>query len=119
MAIELHIRDQARLWDLFQQPPALGGRWPGKLEVLESGMLRPEKSLLAIFGLTRDLEKARRFARLIPCESCPTAAFAGWPTSGPAPQPDELRGDVFRRGSARRSRLGQQRVQVFEAKTRP
>jgi hypothetical protein len=33
-------------------------------------MLRPEKSLLAVFGLTRDLEKARRFTRLIPCESC-------------------------------------------------
>jgi hypothetical protein len=65
------IRDQASLWDLFRQQPALNGRWPGKLEVLESGMLRPEKSLLAIFGLTRDLEKARRSARLIPCESCP------------------------------------------------
>ena len=61
------ISDQVKLWDLFGQHP---GRFPGQLEVLESGMLKPEKSLLAVFGLTRDLESARRFARLIPCENC-------------------------------------------------
>ncbi|HTV61013.1 MAG TPA: hypothetical protein VMH30_00435 [Verrucomicrobiae bacterium] len=42
----------------------------GRLEVLAAGMLRPKKSLLAILGLTRNLEKARRLAKLIPCESC-------------------------------------------------
>lgn len=62
------ISDQVRLWNLFGQPSHTG--FPGELEVLESGMLKPEKSLLAVFGLTRDLEKARRFARLIPCETC-------------------------------------------------
>lgn len=62
------IADQARLWKLFRRNG--GGGFPGELEVLESGMLRPEKSLLAIFGLTRDLEKASRLSRLIPCESC-------------------------------------------------
>ena len=46
------------------------GHLDGRLEVLESGMLRPKKSLLAIVGVTRDVEKARRFARLIPCETC-------------------------------------------------
>jgi len=38
------------------------------LEVLPSGMLRPKKSLLAVFGLTRHTERVR--ARLVPCESC-------------------------------------------------
>lgn len=61
------ISDQVKLWDLFGQHP---DRFPGELEVLESGMLKPEKSLLAVFGLTRDLERARRFTRLIPCENC-------------------------------------------------
>jgi len=62
------IAEQPKLWNLFRQNS--GGSLPGELEALESGMLRPEKSLLAVFGLTRDLEKARRFTRLIPCESC-------------------------------------------------
>ena len=62
------ITDQGRLWNLFPQHSNRG--FPGELEVLDSGMLRPEKSQLLVFGLTRDLEKARRFARLIPCEDC-------------------------------------------------
>jgi hypothetical protein len=63
------ISYQPRLWELIRQYSS--SEFPGPLEVMESGMLRPEKSLLAVFGLTRDLEKARRFARLIPCENCP------------------------------------------------
>ena len=64
-------------WDIAQQIPLLHlfrqnskNEFPGAIEVLDSGMLRPKKSLLAVIGLTRDLEKARRFARLIPCENC-------------------------------------------------
>jgi len=62
------IAQQLPLWSLFQKN--LDGAFPGQLEVLESGMLRPKKSLLAVIGLTRDLEKARRFQKLIPCENC-------------------------------------------------
>jgi hypothetical protein len=66
------IADQPQLWNLFRQHS--NGRFPcnfpGELEVLETGMLRPEKSLLTVFGLTHNLEKARRFSRLIPCETC-------------------------------------------------
>lgn len=62
------IAEQPRLWNLFRQHA--NGRFPGELEVMETGMLRPEKSLLTVFGLTHDLEKARRFSRLIPCETC-------------------------------------------------
>ena len=62
------IAEQLPLWSLFQKN--FGSEFPGELEVLESGMLRPKKSLLAVIGLTRDLEKAGRFQKLIPCEDC-------------------------------------------------
>jgi hypothetical protein len=62
------IAEQIPLWNLFRQNFA--GQFPGELEVLDSGMLRPKKAQLAVVGLTRDLEMARRFARLIPCENC-------------------------------------------------
>jgi len=62
------IAEQLPLWELFQKN--FGGAFPHELEVLDSGMLRPKKSLLAVIGLTRDLEKARQFRKLIPCENC-------------------------------------------------
>jgi len=62
------IAEQLPLWDLFGK--SFNGELPGQLEVLESGMLRPKKSLLAVIGLTRDLERARQFQKLIPCENC-------------------------------------------------
>lgn len=43
---------------------------PGPLEVLDSGMLRPKKSLLAIFGLTSAVEHAKSLSGLLPCERC-------------------------------------------------
>lgn len=62
------IAEQLPLWGLFQKN--FGKNFPGDLEVMDSGMLCPKKSLLAVIGLTRDLEKARRFQKLIPCENC-------------------------------------------------
>ena len=62
------VADQIELWKLLRQTAE--GIFPGQLDVLDSGMLRPKKSLLAVVGLTRDLEKAGRFARFIPCENC-------------------------------------------------
>jgi hypothetical protein len=53
----------ARIWDGAK-------RLPGELRVLESGMLQPKKSLLAVFGITQQLERVRRFANLVPCENC-------------------------------------------------
>jgi hypothetical protein len=61
------VSDQARLWDLIR---GAGDDFPGELDVLASGMLRPKKSLLAIIGLTRHLDRARSFAKLVPCENC-------------------------------------------------
>jgi hypothetical protein len=43
---------------------------PGELQVLETGMLKPKKSLLAIFGITKHLDKVQNLRELIPCENC-------------------------------------------------
>src|SRR6266850_8227551 len=43
---------------------------PGELRVMESGMLQPKKSLLAVFGITEHVERVRRSATLVPCENC-------------------------------------------------
>jgi hypothetical protein len=81
-----NIEEQIPLWNLFRQN--FSGGLPGKLEVLESGMLRPKKSQLGVVGLTRDLEKARRFATLIPCEDCllPNCRYRRAPYRRPRPQ---------------------------------
>lgn len=55
-------RDLARLFD--------PGRLPGTFEVLESGMLRPKKSLLAAFGVTNRIDRVRPLTGLLPCETC-------------------------------------------------
>jgi len=62
------VADQHPLWDLIR--PDAGRALPGELEVMHTGMLRPKKSLLAVFGITRDLEKARGLVRHVPCENC-------------------------------------------------
>jgi hypothetical protein len=62
------VSDQTKLWGLIRQ--VAGGKFAGKLEVLDTGMLRPKKSLLAVAGLTRHLDIARSCAKLVPCENC-------------------------------------------------
>lgn len=63
-------------WDIAQQPALLelirrnGQNLHGDLEVLDSGMLRPKKSLLAVFGLTGQRDRVARLTELNPCESC-------------------------------------------------
>ncbi len=59
------IREQARLLDLLR-----ASRLPGAIDVLDSGALRPKKSLLAVFGLTRHTERLRRLTELVPCQTC-------------------------------------------------
>ena len=62
------MADQPKLWELIRQMK--NRDFPGELQVMDTGMLRPKKSLLALFGLTRHLDKVRAFAKLVPCESC-------------------------------------------------
>ena len=65
-------------WDVSEQQAlhALIGAdaLPGALDVFESGMLRPKKSLLAVFGITRHVDRLERLTDLIPCENC---SYAG------------------------------------------
>jgi hypothetical protein len=62
------ISDQIKLWELIRQNRRQD--LPGELEVLDTGMLNPKKSLLALFGVTRHLDKVRNLSRLVPCENC-------------------------------------------------
>jgi len=62
-------------WNIDQQAPLLeligrgyGGSFP--LQVFESGMLQPKKSMLALFGLTRHTDRVRRLTDLNPCDNC-------------------------------------------------
>ncbi len=66
------IAEQSRLLGLFQG----AGNFPGNLEALESGALRPKKSLLAVFGLTRKIENVSRLTEVVACENCSLPACA-------------------------------------------
>jgi hypothetical protein len=68
---EWDISEQPRLLELLNATGA-GGKVP--VEVLESGMLRPKKSLLAVFGVTRRTERVRRLTELVPCDNCSFAS---------------------------------------------
>ncbi|HEX5400354.1 MAG TPA: hypothetical protein VFY06_15005 [Verrucomicrobiae bacterium] len=85
------VSDQITLWNLIRQYGA--SHFNGRLEVLETGMLRPKKSLLAIFGITRDLEKARSLAKLVPCENCslPDCRYRRAPYLHAPPQIEDVR----------------------------
>lgn len=76
MAVLPHYSPGYREWDIAQQPRLLDlmGALPGPLATLESGALRPKKSQLAVFGLTRHTEKLRRLTQLVPCENCSLAS---------------------------------------------
>jgi hypothetical protein len=85
------ISDQIKLWNLIRKNGAR--QFDGKLEVMETGMLRPKKSLLAVFGVTRNLEKARKLAKLIPCENCslPGCDYRRGPYKHALPQIEDVR----------------------------
>jgi hypothetical protein len=64
-------------WDISQQGELLKllkrtakQSLPGPIDVLDSGMLMPKKSLIAVFGLTHQTDRVRRLTELVPCENC-------------------------------------------------
>ena len=63
---EWAIDDQPRLLELINRRDAS----PVAVQVLESGMLQPKKSLLAVFGVTRHVDRVQRLTGLVPCENC-------------------------------------------------
>lgn len=62
------VVDQRKLFDLIAQGATKP--FPGPLDVLSSGMTRPKKSLLGVFGLTARTPQALDAARATPCENC-------------------------------------------------
>jgi hypothetical protein len=62
------VSDQNKMWAVVNRGRT--GPLPGELDVMATGMLRPKKSLLALFGLTTQLERAKKLRSMIPCESC-------------------------------------------------
>ena len=77
MAVLPHSSPGYPDWDVAEQPRLLelikqtrSEQFPSRLDVFDSGMLRPKKAQLAVFGVTRHTERLRRLTSLIPCESC-------------------------------------------------
>jgi hypothetical protein len=60
------IDEQSSLLDAIRRsrPDAV------RVDVMDSGMLRPKKSLLALFGVTHYTDRVRRLTELSPCENC-------------------------------------------------
>jgi hypothetical protein len=85
------ISDQTKLWQLIRQNGA--AHLDGRLDVMETGMLRPKKSQLTVFGVTRNLAKARSLAKLIPCENCslPNCQYRRAPYRHAPPQIEDVR----------------------------
>jgi hypothetical protein len=91
MSILPHYSPGYPEWDIAEQPRLLelmkrtATQTPCQIDVLDSGMLRPKKSLLAVFGMTHRTDRVRRLtADLIPCESCSfnTCQYRRVPYSG-------------------------------------
>jgi hypothetical protein len=62
------ITEQQKLFDVLATRRTKP--FPETLDVLASGMLRPKKSLLAVFGLTARTPEALRAPQVLPCEGC-------------------------------------------------
>jgi hypothetical protein len=63
-----NVSEQNQLLELLRRKS--GGDFPGEIHALDTGMLKPKKSLLAVFGITAQVDKVRKLTELIPCESC-------------------------------------------------
>ena len=77
MAVLPHYSPGYPEWDIAEQPQLLellkrtrNEPFPSPVEVFDSGMLRPKKTQLAVFGLTRQSDGLRRLTELVPCQNC-------------------------------------------------
>jgi hypothetical protein len=85
------VSDQIKLWELIRQHKDRD--FPEELRVMDTGMLQPKKSLLALFGITRHLDKVRSSADLVPCENCslPRCQYRRAPYRHFPPQIEDVR----------------------------
>lgn len=65
---EWDVADQPRLLELMKRTRRES--FPSYVDVFDTGMLRPKKTLLAVFGLTRHTDRLRRLTDLVACENC-------------------------------------------------
>jgi hypothetical protein len=65
---EWDVAEQSLLLELLKKTREVD--FPSPVEVFNSGMLRPKKTLLAVYGLTHHTERLRRLTDLVPCENC-------------------------------------------------
>ncbi len=81
------VAEQNRLFDVVTKN--LGTGFPEPVEVLSSGMIKPKKSLLGIFGLIPRTAEALATPGLIPCEPCQyrRAAYIHSPVAIEEPRP--------------------------------
>ncbi len=77
MAVLPHYSPGYPEWDVAEQPRLLEllkktriESFPSRVDAFESGMLRPKKTQLAAFGLTRHADRLQRLTSLVPCERC-------------------------------------------------
>ena len=83
------VVEQVQFWNVLRRKGSAEST--KRLEVLDTGMLRPKKSLLALFGLTRHLERVRK--DLVPCENCalPGCVYRRKPYLHFLPQVEDVR----------------------------
>jgi hypothetical protein len=77
MAVLPHYSPGYPEWDVADQPRLLQlmhSALPCPIRALDSGMLSPKKTLLAVFGLTHQTTGLARLTDLIPCASCSLTA---------------------------------------------
>jgi len=65
---EWDIAEQPRLLELLKQTRSV--QFPSPVEVFDTGMLQPKKTLLAVCGLTAHKDRLERLTSLVPCERC-------------------------------------------------
>ena len=65
---EWDILEQHKLFEVIRKDTKQ--KLPEEIHVMHTGMLNPKKTLLAVFGITKNLGKAQGHANLIPCENC-------------------------------------------------
>jgi len=79
------LREQSILLDLLNSGPNSGPSegLPGPLELLPSGMLLPQKSMIAMYGITSRGDRVARHGELCPCRQCshPSCAYRRRPMS--------------------------------------
>jgi hypothetical protein len=77
MAVLPHSSPGYPEWDVAEQPRLLelikktrSESFPSSVDAFDTGMLRPKKTQLAVFGVTHHIDRLQRLTSLIPCESC-------------------------------------------------